>query len=192
MEINSLSEVLVEELGQVFSAEQQLLEAVPVLAKAAHSYSLREAFENHLEETRQHVDRLEQAFADLGVRFVPSKTCQAMRGILDDSAGIIDATGDSVAIDAALIGLGQRIEHFEIACYGSAQALAGELGHNNVSSLLNQTLSEESRANKLLTKLAAGGLLSSGINHLAAQRSESDAGAAEDPAHGVTEEPAHA
>lgn len=191
MEINSLSEVLIEELGQALSAEQQLLEAVPGMAMAAHSYALREAFETHLDETRRHVDRLEQAFSDLGVRFVPSKTCQAMRGILDDSAGIIDATGDSVAIDAALIGLGQRIEHFEIACYGSAQALAGELGHSNVSSLLNQTLGEEARANKLLTKLAAGGLLSSGINHLAAQRADSDLGAAEDRPHEVAQEPAH-
>ncbi len=174
MEFNSLSDVLVDELGNLHSAEQQLLEALPNMAAAAHAYELREAFEAHLEETRSHVERLERAFAEMGIRFAPSKTCNAMQGMLQDNDDIVNATGDSVAIDAALIGAAQRVEHYEIACYGTARALAGELGLDTTSSLLDQTLDEEGNANKLLTKLAAGGLLSSGINRLAATRSEGD------------------
>jgi len=82
MELNSLSDVLVEVLGELYSAEQQLVEALPNMASAAHSYELREAFESHLVETRSHVERLEQAFADMGIRFAPSKTCKAMQGLV--------------------------------------------------------------------------------------------------------------
>jgi ferritin-like metal-binding protein YciE len=179
MELNSLSDVLVDELGDLYSAEQQLVEALPNMASAAHSYALREAFESHLEETRTHVERLEQAFTDMGIRFAPSKRCHAMEGLIQDSQGIIDATGDSVAIDAALIGAAQRVEHYEIACYGTARALASELGLD--TTLLDQTLDEEGKTNKLLTKLAAGGMLSSGINRLAATRSDGDDAVVESP-----------
>jgi len=174
MELSSLSDVLVEELGDLFSAEQQLIEALPKMAAAAHSYELRNAFESHLEQTRVHVERLEQAFAELGIRFVPTKTCKAMQGLVEESDDIVNATGDSVALDAALIGAGQRVEHYEIASYGTARALAGELGFDTTSSLLDQTLDEEGKANKLLTKLAAGGFLSSGINRLAADRTSDE------------------
>ena len=174
MELKSLTDVLVDELGVLYSAEQQLLDALPNMAAAAHAYDLREAFETHLEQTRTHVERLDQAFADMGIRFAPSKTCNAMQGLIQDNDDIVNATGDSVAIDAALIGAAQRVEHYEIACYGTARALAGELGLDTTSALLDQTLGEEGDANKLLTKLAAGGFLSSGINRLAATRSESD------------------
>jgi ferritin-like metal-binding protein YciE len=181
MELNSLSDVLVDELGDLYSAEQQLVEALPNMASAANSYELREAFESHLEETRTHVERLEQAFTDMGIRFAPSKRCHAMEGLIQDSLEIINATGDSVAIDAALIGAAQRVEHYEIACYGTARALAGELDLDTTSSLLDQTLDEESKTNKFLTKLAAGGMLSSGINRLAATRSDGDDAVVESP-----------
>jgi ferritin-like metal-binding protein YciE len=180
MELNSLSEVLVEELGELYSAEQQLVESLPNMAAAAHSYELREAFESHIEETRVHVERLEQVFADMGIRFSPSTRCHAMEGLIQDSEAIINATGDSVAIDAALIGAVQRIEHYEIAGYGTARTLAGELDLDTTSSLLGQTLDEEGNANKHFTKLAAGGRLSSGINHLAATRSDTDVVEADD------------
>ena len=173
MELNSLSDVLVRELGELYSAEQQLVGGLPNMAAAAHSYELREAFESHLQETRSHVERLDQVFADMGIRFIPSGRCHTMEGLLQDSDDIINATGDSVAIDAALIGAAQRVEHYEIASYGTAHALAGELGLDTTSALLEQTLDEEGKANKLLTKLAAGGLLSSGINRLAATRPDS-------------------
>ena len=174
MELNTLTDVLVDEIGELYSAEKQLVEALPTMAAAAHSYELREAFESHLEETRNHVSRLEQAFAEMGIRFVPSKACHAMQGLVLDNEELAAATGDSVALDAALIGAAQRIEHYEIAGYGTARALAGELGLDTVSSLLDQNLDEEGKANKTLTKLASGGLLSSGINRLAATRSEAD------------------
>jgi ferritin-like metal-binding protein YciE len=174
MEFSSLSDVLVNELGDLYSAEQQLVEALPRMASAANSYELREAFESDLQETRSHVERLDQAFADMGIRFAPSNTCHAMQGLLEDNDAIINATGDSVAIDAALIGAAQRVEHFEISCYGTARALAGELGLDTTRSLLEQTLEEEGKTNKRLTKLAAGGRLSSGINHMAATRSDVD------------------
>ena len=180
MELSSLSDVLVNELGDLYSAEQQLVEALPKMASAANSYELRGFFESHLQETRTHVERLDQVFADMGIRFAPSKTCHAMQGLLQDSDDIINATGDSVAIDAALIGAAQRVEHFEIACYGTAHALAGELDLDTTSSLLEKTLDEEGKADKLLTKLAAGGRLSSGINRLAATRSDSDNAVAEE------------
>ncbi len=107
-----------------------------------------------------------------GIRFPPSKTCQAMKGLIDESDGIVAATGDSVALDAALIGAAQRIEHYEIAAYGTARALAGELHLDTTSALLDQTLDEEGKANKTLTKLASGGMLSSGINRMAAERAD--------------------
>jgi ferritin-like metal-binding protein YciE len=175
MEFNSLTDVLVEELADLYNAEQQLVEAMPRLAAAAHSYDLRDALEAHFEETRIHVDRLQSIFADMGIRFAPSKTCQAMQGLVAESDEIASSGGDAVAHDAALIGAAQRIEHYEIASYGTARALAGELGLDRTSSLLDETLGEEGNANKALTKLAAGGFLSSGINRLAAQRSESAA-----------------
>lgn len=170
MELGSLVDVLVDELGDLYSAEQQLVEALPRMASTAHAYRLREAFETHLEETRRHVLRLEEVFSDLGIRFAPTKPCNAMRGLIQDGTTIIEATGDSVAIDAALIGVAQRIEHYELAGYGTAQALASELGLDAVTRLLDQTLDDEGRANKALTKLAEGGMLSTGINHLAAAR----------------------
>lgn len=179
MELKSLTDVLVDELGDLYSAEQQLIDALPNMAAAAHAYELREAFEIHLEQTRTHVERLDQAFAEMGIRFVPSKTCNAMKGLIEDSENVINATGDSVAIDAALIGAAQRVEHYEIASYGTARALAGELGLDKTSALLDQTLDEEGDANKLLTKLAAGGFMSSGINRIAATRSDSDIAAVE-------------
>jgi ferritin-like metal-binding protein YciE len=174
MEFNSLTDVLVEELGCLYSAEKQLVDGLPKMAEAAHSYELREALESQLAETTHHVERLDQAFSELGIRFVPSKTCEAMKGLIDDSDDVIAATGDSVAIDAALIGAAQRIEHYEIGAYGTARALAGELHLDTTRALLDQTFDEAVKADKTLTKLASGGMLSSGINRMAAERSESE------------------
>lgn len=182
MEFNSLTDVLIEELGDLYNSEQQLLETLPTLAAAAHSYDLREIFEAHTAETRGHLERLELGFSEMGVRFTPRRTSKAMQGLLADSEDIASANGDPVALDAALIGAAQRIEQYEIGLYGTARALAGELGLSQTSSLLDQTLAEEGRANKALTKLATGGLLSSGINRMAAERS-----AQSDDVTGVTD-----
>ena len=120
MELNSLFDVLVEELTDLHSAEEQLVASLPNMAAAAHSYELRDAFEAHLNETVGHVERLQQAFVDVGLETIPAGTCKAMRGLLQEAADVIKATGDPVAIDAALIGAAQRIEHYEIAGYGTA------------------------------------------------------------------------
>jgi ferritin-like metal-binding protein YciE len=174
MEFNSLTDVLLEELGDLYSAENQLVDALPNMAAAAHSYELREALESHLAETTHHVERLDQAFAEMGIRFPPTTTCRAMKGLIEEGDDVIATTGDSVAIDAALIGAAQRIEHYEIGAYGTARALAAALHLDTTSALLDQTLDEEGKANKALTKLASGGMLSSGINQMAAERSDSE------------------
>ena len=181
MEYNTLTDVLIDELGDLHGAEKQLVEVLPKLAGAAHSYELREALESHLEETTRHVERLDQAFTEMGIRFAPTKTGQAMKGLIEDSEYVIAATGDSVAIDAALIGAAQRIEQYEIGAYSTARALADELHLDTTSALLEQTLGEEGKANKALTKLATGGMLSSGINRKAAERSDSEATEEPDP-----------
>lgn len=171
MEFNTLTDVLVEELGDLYSSEQQLLSALPKMAAAAHSYDLRDVFESHSAETAVQLERLEDTFSSMGIRFAPTRPSKAMEGLIAESQDIADADGDSVALDAALIGAAQRIEQYEIALYGTARALASELGLSETSSLLEQSLDEESRANKALTKLATGGFLSSGINRMAAERS---------------------
>jgi ferritin-like metal-binding protein YciE len=174
MEFNSLTDVLIDELGDLYDAEKQLVDALPKMAAAAHAYELREAFEAHLEETARQVERLDEAFAEMGIRFVPARTSDAMRGLVEEAGHVIEAGGDSVALDAALIGAAQRIEHYEIGAYGTARALAAELEFDATKALLDQTLDEEGKANKILAKLATGGMLSSGINRIAAERSFTD------------------
>ncbi len=173
---NSLSDVLVEEVANLYNAEQQLVAGLPSLAAAAHSYDLRDALEVHLEQTRGHVERLKQVAVEIGLAMPGQTTCEAMRGLIADATATAEATGDSVAIDAALIGAVQRVEHYELAAYGTARALARELDFDAAVSLLDQTIDEERGADKQLTKLAEGGLLSSGINRLAANRTDEPAG----------------
>jgi ferritin-like metal-binding protein YciE len=171
MEFNSLTDVLVDELGDLYSAEQQLVDALPKMAAAAHSYELRDALEAHAAETTQQVGRLDRAFSEMGIRFSPTRTSEPMKGLVEEAEHVITAGGDSVALDAALIGVAQRIEHYEIGAYGTARALAGELQLGETKDMLDQTLDEENKANKVLAKLATGGMMSSGINRIAAERS---------------------
>jgi ferritin-like metal-binding protein YciE len=173
MELNSLTDVLVEELADLYSAEQQLIAGLPRLAAATHSYDLRDTLEAHLEDTRVHVDRLQEIFDEMGIRFTPTKTSRAMQGLIAEGDEIAGSDGDPVALDAALIGAAQRVEQYEIASYGTARALSNELGLAKTSSLLERTLAEEEKASKALGKLAAGGMMSSGINRIAAERSSS-------------------
>jgi len=171
MKLNTLTDVLADCLADLYDAERRLLGALPGVAAAAHAYELREALEGHLDETREHVARLNEIFGLMGIRFTPTKTCAPMEGLITDADEISASTGDAVALDAALIGAAQRIESFEITTYATARALAGELGLGDVKSLLEKTLGEEERAAKTLAKIAAGGMMSSGINRLAAERS---------------------
>jgi ferritin-like metal-binding protein YciE len=166
MELGSIKDVFTHELQDLHSAETQLLEALPKMAQAASSDELRQAFQQHLEETRGHVDRLGEIAAQLGLGASGEK-CKGMAGLIAEGAEVISAQGDPTVKDAALISAAQRVEHYEIAAYGTARTLADELGMDDAKDLLDQTLDEESQADKLLTKIATGGLLKAGINERA-------------------------
>ena len=169
MEFRSLQDVFEEQLGDLYDAEKQLLTALPKLAGAASSEELRKAFQNHLQETRGHVERLERVFSDLSLP-MPTEQCKAMRGLIAEGEEVVQATGDPTAKDAALIAAAQRVEHYEIAGYGTVRTLARELDHDEAAALLDDTLNEEGKADQLLTKIATGGMFRSGVNQEAASR----------------------
>lgn len=153
VEFNSLEDLLVEQLKDLYDAEHQLVEALPKMAAAANSTSLRNAFLEHLDQTRNHVTRLEQVFSGIGVS-PERETCKAMKGLVSEGSQMIDAKGDPAVRDAALIAAAQRVEHYEIAGYGSARTFAEQLGMTQAADLLQSTLDEEGAADKKLTQLA--------------------------------------
>jgi len=153
VKLQSLDDVLMAELSDLMSAEKQLVKALPKVAEAASSKELREAIEHHLDETRGHVQRLEQVFESLGAD-AESEHCEAMEGLIGEGEEIVEADGDNAAKDAALIGAAQRVEHYEIAAYGTARTLAEQLGKDDAAALLQETLDEESAADQTLTKIA--------------------------------------
>ena len=168
LQLGSLRDVLQEELADLYDAEKQLVNALPKVASAAAKPELRDAIQNHLGETRGHVQRLEQIFDQLGMGR-PSEHCDGMEGLIEEGEEIIRARGDAAAKDAALIGAAQRVEHYEIAAYGTARTLADELGFDDARDLLNETLDEESNADSLLTRIATGGMFGRGVNVEAAE-----------------------
>ena len=170
MELNTLEDVLEEQLEDLHSAERQIVDALPEMISAASSRELREAFETHLEETRMHVGRLDTIFTQLGLGS-PSAHCKGMEGLLAEGSEIASADGDPIARDAAIIAAAQRVEHYEIAGDGTARTLADQLGHEEARDLLDETIGEEGKADKLLTKIATGGMFSKGVNQAAAGRS---------------------
>lgn len=153
-EINSLQELLVEELQDLYSAEKQLVQALPKMAKAAANADLKAGFTAHLEETRVHVQRLEQAIRTLDEK-PGGKTCKAMKGLVEEGAEAIEVEAPDALRDAKLIGAAQRVEHYEIAAYGTSCAFAEVLGLEDVAHLLQQTLDEESAADEKLTAVSA-------------------------------------
>jgi ferritin-like metal-binding protein YciE len=163
MNLQTLNDVFAHELQDLHSAEQQLVEALPKMAAAASDEKLRTAFEEHLGETRQHVQRLEEVCSQVGIS-ASGEPCKGMMGLIREGDEIVSASGDPTVKDAALISAAQRVEHYEIAAYGTARTLAGELGFDDAKELLDQTLDEESNADSLLTKIATGGLLRAGVN----------------------------
>jgi ferritin-like metal-binding protein YciE len=165
MELRSLEDVFAEQIGDLRSAEEQLIEALPRMAEAAHDPELKAAFTDHLEETKEHLRRLDDVALHFGF-VIPKKekTTAGMEGLLREGDELTAAAGEPAARDAALIAAAQRVEHYEIAAYGTAKAIANELGHASTAQTLTQTLDEEAHADKRLTKLATGGLFSSGIN----------------------------
>jgi ferritin-like metal-binding protein YciE len=163
MGFTSLKDVLQEQLEDLHSAETQLVGALPKMAQAANHDELREAFETHLEETRGHVMRVEDALRELGVAN-PTEVCKGMKGLIAEGEEIIQTSGDPMASDAALIAAAQRVEHYEIAAYGTARQLADDCGYDGIKDLMDQTLDEESQADKLLTRIATGGMFRAGVN----------------------------
>ncbi len=163
MNLNSLNDLFTSQVQDLYSAETQLLDALPKMASAATNSDLRDAFQSHLTETREHANRLQQV---LKIVHAPagSETCQAMKGLIKEGEETIRAHGDATVKDAALIAAAQRVEHYEIAGYGTAATLADQLGLSEAKDLLGQTLDEEKNADSKLTKLATGGWLSKGIN----------------------------
>ncbi|HXG11517.1 MAG TPA: ferritin-like domain-containing protein [Gemmataceae bacterium] len=153
MKLHSLEDLFVDQLKDLYSAENQILKALPRMAKAASSPELRDAFQEHLEQTRDHVERLEQICAkrDLNPR---GKKCKAVEGLLEEGKEILATDGDPNVIDAALIAAAQRVEHYEIAGYGCARTYARLLGDEVSARLLQQTLDEEGQTDKKLTDLA--------------------------------------
>ena len=153
MPIKNVHELLRDELRDIYHAERQLTQALPKMAKAARSQPLRSAFESHLEETRGHLDRLEQAFELLDAR-TRGKRCEAMEGLIEEASEMMEEIKFPEVLDVALISGAQKVEHYEIASYGSARALAQALGHAEVAKLLGQTLDEEKAADSKLNQIA--------------------------------------
>ena len=168
MGLHSLEDVLHEQVKDLVSAETQLVAALPKVAAAAHSEELKKAINDHLAETRGHVQRLDKVTGMLGMGG-SATTCKAMQGLIAEGEEVLGKDGDPVAKDAAIIAAAQRIEHYEIAAYGTARTLAGELDQGDAEKLLGETLDEESAADKLLTKIATGGMFKSGVNKAAAK-----------------------
>jgi len=153
MTMDNLDNLLLLQLQDLMSAEEQLIEALPKMADAAHAPDLRSAFQTHLAETRGHKQRLERAFRLLGHEPV-SETCEAMKGLIAEGDELMGLDGDPEVKDAALIAAAQRVEHYEMAGYGCARTFAQRLGKNDVANLLQETLDEEGNADKILTHIA--------------------------------------
>jgi len=153
MKLETLQDLLIDELEDIYDAEQQLVEALPKMAKTATSPDLKQSFETHLEQTEGHVRRLEQVFKIFGEK-PERKTCKAMKGLIAEGAEVIKDDAVPEVKDAALISAAQRVEHYEMAAYGSARTYAEELGKTEAVELLQKTLDEEKQTDSKLTKLA--------------------------------------
>ena len=153
MKLETLKTLYIDELRDLYNAENQLVKALPKMAKAASSEQLQDAFEKHLEQTKSHVDRLEEVFEEIGEK-PKGKTCKAMKGLIDEGSEILKEDGEESVIDAGIIVAAQKVEHYEIASYGSVRTFAQLLGKDRSADLLQRTLDEESEANEVLNKLA--------------------------------------
>jgi ferritin-like metal-binding protein YciE len=153
MEKNTLRELYIEELRDIYDAEKQLIKALPKMAEAASSEELRSGFEEHLEQTKGHAQRLEQIFSALGEK-PTGKKCKGMQGLVSEGSEVIDEDFEEEVKDAALISAAQRVEHYEIAAYGTVRTYASILDEEDAVSLLEKTLEEEKETDQKLTELA--------------------------------------
>ena len=153
MKLDSMDNLFLHELRDLHSAERQLVTALPKLAKNATSPELKKAFETHLEQTKEHVNRLERIFKDLELTAGRHK-CKAMEGLIEEGSELLEEDAEDAVRDAAMIGAAQRVEHYEIAGYGTARTFAEMLGHTDAAELLQKTLDEEKETDQLLSELA--------------------------------------
>ena len=175
MRMESLQELYIDELRDIYDAEQQLVKALPKMAKTATNEELRAAFEQHLEQTQEHVARLERVFEELGEK--PKwKTCEAMKGLLEEGKNMMEEDADEDVMDAGLIAAAQKVEHYEIATYGTLRTYAEMLGFDEQADILQETLDEEKDTDDNLTELAV-----SCINLEAADEEEEEEDEEEQP-----------
>jgi ferritin-like metal-binding protein YciE len=153
MKLDTLEKLYVDELRDIYNAENQLLKALPKMAKGASSSDLKDAFETHLRQTESHVERLEQIFAELD-ESPKGKTCHGMKGLIEEGSEILKEDGEESVLDAGIIVAAQKVEHYEMAAYGSARTFARLLGQAKAAELLQTTLDEESETNESLNQLA--------------------------------------
>lgn len=153
MRMQNLRELLINELKDIYSAESQIIKALPKMIKRASNETLKEALNDHLEETRQQVERLDQIAQEIGTKLT-GKKCKAMEGLIEEGKEVLEAEGDEGVLDCAIIAASQRIEHYEISAYGTARALAEQLGEESIVELLQTTLDEEVAADEKCTEIA--------------------------------------
>ncbi len=151
--MKNLEELFEHQLKDLYSAETQLIDALPKMVKAAHDAQLKKAFEGHLEETKTHKDRIEEICKELSIKPTGEK-CKAMEGLIKEAQSMIEEKADPEVKDAGLIAEAQRVEHYEISGYGTAVRFAKELGHDSIAKKLQKTLDEEYNADQKLDDLA--------------------------------------
>lgn len=151
--LDSMEELLMQELNDLYDGEKQMIKALPKMIEAASSPQLKQAFQLHLSQTQRQKDRLDQAFGMMGAS-PSSHTCEGMKGMIEEGAVICKTSGDPCVKDAALIAAAQRVEHYEMAGYGAARSCAQQVGRNDVAALLQQTLDEEGQTDHKLTDIA--------------------------------------
>jgi ferritin-like metal-binding protein YciE len=153
MKLDTLDKLYVDQLRDIYNAENQLLKALPKMAKGSSSPDLKSGFEKHLRQTESHVERLEQIFAELN-ESPKGKTCHGMKGLIEEGSEILKEDGEESVLDAGIIVAAQKVEHYEMAAYGSARTFARLLGQEKAAELLQTTLDEESETNESLNQLA--------------------------------------
>jgi ferritin-like metal-binding protein YciE len=154
MKIRSLEDLFVDQLQDIYDAEEQIIEALPEMASAASSKELKQAFKEHLNVTRKQKERLDKIFKQLGKQPKKSKTCHGMQGLVKEGRELLKEDVESNVLDAGLIAAAQKVEHYEIASYGTVRTYARELGFDDAADLLQETLEEESETDEKLTRLA--------------------------------------
>lgn len=166
MKLNTMNDLFAHEMKDLYSAEKQIIEALPKMSQAVSSEELKTAFEQHLTMSEEHLKRLQAAMRQLEIKS-GNTVCKGMKGLLEEGQEIIETEGDAKVKDAALIGAAQRVEHYEIAAYGTVREFARTLGYEEVARSLDMTLREEGDTDKELSRIARGTFFDTGINQAA-------------------------